>query len=131
MIGIDISEPMSSLDTPLPPIPPDQQFDSTQASIISNDSGFGASEEAGVHSMAYDYVTNHWPRSHRSGTLSVLTTHRPTSKSDSGRFTRRGILLHPVSSSDSGTFSGTSVHELANILIIHIYILLFLGDESG
>lgn len=82
------SKLLSALDTPLPPIPPDQQFDSPRASIISNDSGFGASEGAEVRRS----------HNHRSGTSSVPssgggTFRRPTSSSDSGKFSRAQIQV--------------------------------------
>lgn len=82
------SKLLSALDTPLPPVPPDQQFDSPRASIISNDSGFGASEGAEVRRS----------HNHRSGTSSVPssgggTFRRPTSSSDSGKFSRAQIQV--------------------------------------
>ena len=84
------SKLLSALDTPLPPVPPDQQFDtcSPRASIISNDSGFGASEGA-------EFRRSH---NHRSGTSSVPssgggTFRRPTSSSDSGKFARAQIQV--------------------------------------
>ena len=82
------SKLLSALDTPLPPIPPDHQFDSPRASIISNDSGFGASEGAEVRRS----------HNHKSGTSSVPssgggTFRRPTSSSDSGKFARAQIQV--------------------------------------
>ena len=82
------SKLVSALDTPLPPLPPGQQFDSPRVSIISNDSGFGASEGA-------EFRRSH---NHRSGTSSVPssgggTFHRPTSSSDSGKFARAQIQV--------------------------------------
>lgn len=78
---------MSALDTPLPPIPGGQQFDSPRASIISNDSGFGASEGAEFRRQSHH---------HKSGTSSVPssgggTFRRPASNSDSGKFSRTHI----------------------------------------
>ena len=82
------SKLLSALDTPLPPIPPDQQFNSPRASIISNDSGFGASEGA-------EFRRSH---NHRSGSSSVPssgggTFRRPSSNSDSGKFARAQIQV--------------------------------------
>ena len=80
------SKLLSALDTPLPPVPPTHQFDSPRASVISNDSGFGASEGA-------EFRRSH---NHKSGTSSVPssgggTFRRPTSSSDSGKFARGQI----------------------------------------
>ena len=81
------SKLLSALDTPLPPIPPTQQFDSSRASIVSNDSGIGASEGAEFRRRSHN---------HRSGASSVPssgggTFRRPTSNSDSGKFARPQI----------------------------------------
>lgn len=86
------SKLMSALDTPLPPIPPNQQFDSPRTSIISNDSGFGASEGAEFRRQSHH---------HRSGTSSVPssgggTFRRPASNSDSGKFSRTHIEVSVV-----------------------------------
>ena len=83
------SKLVSALDTPLPPVPPGQQFDSPRVSVISNDSGFGASEGA-------EFRRSH---NHRSGTSSVPssgggTFRRPTSNSDSGKFARQQIQVN-------------------------------------
>ena len=82
------SKLLSALDTPLPPIPPTHQFDNPRTSVISNDSGFGASEGA-------EFRRSH---NHRSGTSSVPssgggTFRRPTSSSDSGKFARAQIQV--------------------------------------